>query len=67
MKILYNNLKYSDRVVCGLFKLKTYARLLIIGVSKTQIAMEVGCNQSSIYKEINRNTGKRGYRPKQAQ
>ncbi len=38
-----------------------------IGVSKTQIAMEVGCNQSSIYKEINRNNGKRGYRPKQAQ
>ncbi len=41
--------------------------LLIIGVSKTQIAMEVGCNQSSIYKEINRNTGKRGSRPKQEQ
>ncbi len=38
-----------------------------IGVSKTQIAMEVGCNQSSIYKEINRNTGKRGYRLKQEQ
>ncbi len=41
--------------------------LLKIGVSKTQIAMEVGCNQSSIYKEINRNTGKRGYRLKQEQ
>ncbi|MGQ4006611.1 IS30 family transposase [Francisellaceae bacterium CB300] len=41
--------------------------LLKIGVSKTQIAMEVGCHRSSIYKEINRNTGKRGYRPKQAQ
>jgi len=41
--------------------------LLKTGMSKTLIALEVGCHRSSIYKELARNTGKRGYRPKQAQ
>jgi transposase, IS30 family len=41
--------------------------LLKTGMSKTLIALEVGCHRSNIYKELNRNTGKRGYRPKQAQ
>jgi IS30 family transposase len=41
--------------------------LLKAGISKPQIALEIGCNRSTIYRELNRNTGKRGYRPKQAQ
>ena len=41
--------------------------LLKAGITKPQIALEVGCDRSTIYRELNRNTGKRGYRPKQAQ
>ena len=41
--------------------------LLKAGISKSQIALEIGCNRSTIYRELKRNTGKRGYRPKQAQ
>ena len=40
--------------------------LLKTGASKSSIAKDVGCHRSNIYREINRNTGKRGYRPKQA-
>ena len=32
-----------------------------------EIAEVLGCDRSSIYRELNRNTGGRGYRPKQAQ
>lgn len=34
--------------------------------SKAQIAKELGVNRSTIYRELNRNSGERGYRPKQA-
>ena len=36
------------------------------GKSLNEIAMELGRNKSSIYRELSRNTGGRGYRPKQA-
>lgn len=37
------------------------------GVSDGEIGKSLGRNQSSIWREVNRNTGKRGYRHKQAQ
>ena len=36
------------------------------GVSQTQIAMVIGVHKSTISRELRRNTGGRGYRPKQA-
>jgi len=36
------------------------------GMSQTKIALQLGVSQSSISRELNRNKGKRGYRPKQA-
>ena len=36
------------------------------GVSIRTIAAQLGRHYSTLYREINRNTGKRGYRPKQA-
>jgi len=36
------------------------------GMSQTKIALQLGVDQSSISRELNRNKGKRGYRPKQA-
>lgn len=36
------------------------------GVSQNKISQALGGSQSSISREINRNTGKRGYRHKQA-
>ncbi len=36
------------------------------GCSNTQIAKEIGCHKSTISRELKRNTGLRGYRPKQA-
>lgn len=35
-------------------------------MGQTQIALQLGVSQSSISRELNRNKGKRGYRPKQA-
>jgi transposase, IS30 family len=35
--------------------------------SKTEIATLMGRDRSTIYRELNRNSGRRGYRPKQAQ
>ena len=40
--------------------------LLSIGAKKPTIARELGVATSTIYREVNRNTGQRGYRPKQA-
>jgi transposase, IS30 family len=37
------------------------------GKSKTEIAELMGRHRSTIYRELRRNTGQRGYRPKQAQ
>lgn len=36
-------------------------------ISISEIARQLGCHKSTISREIKRNTGKRGYRPKQAQ
>jgi IS30 family transposase len=35
-------------------------------ITQAKIALQLGVNQSSISRELKRNTGKRGYRPKQA-
>jgi len=35
------------------------------GFSISQIAEDLGRSKSSIYRELERNTGQRGYRPKQ--
>ena len=40
--------------------------LLKAGTSKSNIADEVGVHKSTISREIKRNSGERGYRPKQA-
>ena len=42
-------------------------RLLKARKPKSEIAELMGRDRSTIYREINRNTGGRGYRPKQAQ
>ena len=36
-------------------------------ISMTEIANQLGRSRSTLYNELNRNTGQRGYRPKQAQ
>jgi len=40
---------------------------LKIGFNQTEIAEEIGDHKSTISRELKRNTGKRGYRYKQAQ
>ena len=40
--------------------------LLSVGIKKPAIARELGVDRSTIYREVKRNIGKRGYRPKQA-
>ena len=40
--------------------------MLKMGISQTDIANEIGVHRSTISRELNRNRGKRGYRPKQA-
>ena len=40
--------------------------LLKSNISISEIARQIGCHKSTISREIKRNTGKRGYRPKQA-
>ena len=41
--------------------------LLEMGHSQSEIARGLGVHKSTISREMQRNTGKRGYRPKQAQ
>ena len=55
----YYHLTYEQR--CQIYA------LLRRGVSKKQIALEIGIHQSTICREVCRNKGKRGYRYKQAQ
>ena len=43
------------------------AALKKVGSLNKEIALEVGTSESTISREFQRNTGKRGYRPKQAQ
>jgi transposase, IS30 family len=54
-----NHLTLAERQV--LYRLKKK------GKSNTEIAELVGRDRSTIYRELKRNTGQRGYRPKQAQ
>ena len=46
-----------------LIRLKSY---LDAGLNQSEIAVKLGFNKSTIYREISRNKGGRGYRPKQA-
>lgn len=55
----YKQLTYALR--CQIYALKK------IGLSQNKIATELRVSQSTISREISRNTGKRGYRFKQAQ
>ncbi len=55
----YKQLTYEQR--CQIFVLKK------IGNTQQEIADAVGVSQSAISREFNRNTGRRGYRYKQAQ
>jgi IS30 family transposase len=41
--------------------------LMKAGHSQTEIALMIGCHKSTITRELQRNTGQRGYRPQQAQ
>ncbi|WP_027851791.1 helix-turn-helix domain-containing protein, partial [Marinospirillum insulare] len=41
--------------------------LLDNNLTQTEIAKTLGVHKSTISRELKRNTGKRGYRPKQAQ
>jgi IS30 family transposase len=40
--------------------------MMRIGLSQTKIANEIGVHRSTVSRELRRNQGKRGYRPKQA-
>ena len=40
--------------------------MLKIGISQTDIAKEIGVHRSTVSREMHRNQGRRGYRPKQA-
>ena len=40
--------------------------LMAVGLNKSDIADFLGRNKATIYREVRRNSGKRGYRPKQA-
>ena len=58
MQKQYSHLTYEQR--CQIYALKKR------GFSQAEIAKDLGVNQSSISRELARNTGKRGYRYKQA-
>jgi IS30 family transposase len=59
MGLCYRHLTEGDRIV-----IKT---LLQEGKGRRYIADRLGCDRSSIKREIRRNSGLRGYRPRQAQ
>ena len=46
-------------------RIEIYA-MLKAGLKQCQIAAQIGCHPSTICNELKRNTGQRGYRPKQA-
>jgi len=54
----YKQLIYEQRV-------EIYA-LLKAGLSQTKIALLIGASEATVSREIARNTGLKGYRPKQA-
>jgi IS30 family transposase len=55
----YRHLNAEDR-----FQIEALKQL---GYSQMQMALKIGCSQSAISRELKRNTGKRGYRHKQAE
>ncbi len=55
----YKQLSYDQRVEIRI--------LLKAGLKQSQIAKLLGVHKSTICRELKRNTGLRGYRPKQAQ
>jgi IS30 family transposase len=55
----YSRVTWEDRI-----KIKL---LLEQGKSDTEISVEIGKNKSTVGREVKRNSGGRGYRPKQAQ
>lgn len=55
----YSRVTWEDRI-----KIKL---LLEQGKSDTEISLEIGKHKSTVGREVNRNSGGRGYRPKQAQ
>jgi len=57
-------MKSYNQLACEL-RYQLYA-LNKSGMSQTKIALQLGVSQSSISRELSRNKGKRGYRPKQA-
>ena len=54
----YHHLTYDQR--CQIYALKKSGR------NQTEIAQQVGTTQSAVSREFIRNTGKKGYRYKQA-
>ena len=54
----YHHISYEDRI-----QIKAY---LNCGLNMAQIANKIGVHKSTISREIKRNKGKKGYRPKQA-
>jgi len=57
--MIYSRMTWEDR-----FELKV---LLESGVAKAKISGKLGKHRSSVYREITRNSGRRGYQSKQAQ
>jgi IS30 family transposase len=57
--MLYRRVTCEDRL-----QIKAY---LDVGLNQSEIADKLGFNRSSICRELKRNTGGKGYRPKQAQ
>ena len=55
----YNQLAMDQRYQMYVFRK--------VGYTKNQIAMEIGVHRSTLWREIQRNSGLRGYRPEQAQ
>lgn len=66
-----SNFRLKDAAMNGYHHLTQESRYLIaaqkrMGKSHLQIAAELGCSRQTIWRELQRNTGQRGYRPKQA-
>lgn len=67
-----SNFRLKDAAMKHYHHLTQESRYLIAaekrtGKSHLQIASELGCSRQTIWREMQRNTGQRGYRPKQAQ
>ena len=67
-----SNIRLKDAAMKHYHHLTQESRYLIAaekrtGKSHLQIASELGCCRQTIWREMQRNTGQRGYRPKQAQ